>query len=85
MKEVYSYNEIGTLLDQGMNTVFTCSALLRVSVKKPSDQSDTIKVSINLLIGDYSIGVFKCTYKNLLDMLVAFDINEQKEIWEVPT
>ena len=83
MKEVYSYTEVGALIEQRMKTIFTRSALVRVNVTKPSDKSDTIKVSINLLIGDYSIGVFKCTYKNLLDMLVAFDINENEEIWEV--
>ncbi len=83
MKEVYSYSEIGTLIEQRMKTIFTRSALVRVSVMKPSGKSHTIKVSINLLIGTYSVGVFQCTYKNILELLEAFDINENEEIFEV--
>lgn len=83
MKEVYGYNELGTIIEQGLKTVFTRPALLRVSVVKPSDKSHTIKVSVNLLIGDCSIGVLERKYKNILDMLVAFDINYNEEIWEV--
>ncbi len=85
MKIAYSYSEIGTLIDQGMKTIFTRPALVRVNVKKPSDKSDTIRVSINLLIGDYSIRVFECEYKNILDLLVSFDIDDKEEIWEVPS
>ena len=50
---------------------------------KPGGKSHTIKVSINLLIGTYSIGVFQCKYKNILELLEAFDINENDEIFEV--
>ncbi len=82
MKQVYSYSEVGALIEQRTKTIFTRSALVRVSVMKPS-KSHTIKVSINLLIGSYSIGVFQCTYKNILELLEAFDINENDEIFEV--
>jgi hypothetical protein len=85
MKIAYSYSEIGTLIDQGMKTIFIRPALVRVNVKKPSDKSDAIRVSINLLIGDYSIRVFECEYKNILDLLVSFDIDDKEEIWEVPS
>ncbi len=83
MKQVYSYSEVGALIEQRTKTIFTRSALVRVSVIKPSGKSHTIKVSINLLISSYSIGVFQCTYKNILEFLEAFDINEQEEIFEV--
>ena len=83
MKEVYSYSEIGTLIEQRMKTIFTRSAQVRVSVMKPSAKSHTIKVSMNLLIGSYSIAVFQSTYKNILELLEAYDINENEEIFEV--
>ena len=83
MKQVYSYSEVGALIEQRTKTIFTRSALVRVSVIKPGGKSHTIKVSINLLIGSSSIGVFQCTYKNMLELLEAFDINENEEIFEV--
>jgi len=83
MKLVYSYSEVGALIEQRTKTIFTRSARVRVSVTKPSGKSHTIKVSINLLIGAYSVGVFQCTYKNILELLEAFDINENEEIFEV--
>jgi hypothetical protein len=83
MKQVYSYSEVGALIGQRTKTIFTRSAQVRVSVMKPSGKSHTIKVSINLLIGTYSVGVFQCTYKNILELLEAFDINENEEIFEV--
>ncbi len=83
MKQVYSYSEVGARIEQCTKTIFTRSALVRVSVIKPSGKSHTIKVSINLLIGSSSIGVFQCTYKNMLEFLEAFDINEHEEIFEV--
>jgi len=83
MKQVYSYSEVGALIEQRTKTIFTRSALVRVSVMKPSGKSHTIKVSINLLIGSSSIGVFQCKYKNILELLESFDINENDEIFEV--
>ena len=83
MKQVYSYSEVGARIEQRTKTIFTRSAQVRVSVMKPSGKSHTIKVSINLLIGTYSVGVFQCTYKNMLELLEAFAINENDEIFEV--
>ncbi len=83
MKQVYSYSEVGALIEQRTKTIFTRSAQVRVSVMKPSGKSHTIKVSINLLIGSSSIGVFQCKYKNILELLESFDINENDEIFEV--
>jgi hypothetical protein len=83
VKSVYSYSEVGARIEQRTKTIFTRSAQVRVSVVKPSARSHTLKVSINLLIGSYSIGVFQCTYKNILELLEAFDINEHEEIFEV--
>ena len=83
MKQVYSYSEVGARIEQRTKTIFTRCALVRVSVMKPSGKSHTIKVSINLLISSSSIGVFQCTYKNMLEFLEAFDINENEEIFEV--
>jgi hypothetical protein len=83
MKEVYSYSEVGALIEQRTKTIFTRPAQVRVSVMKPSGKSHAIKVSINLLVGTYSIGVFQCKYKNILELLEAFDINENDEIFEV--
>ena len=83
MKQVYSYSEVGAHIEQRTKTIFTRSAQVRVSVMKPGGKSHTIKVSINLLIGSSSIGVFRCTYKNILELLEAFDINENDEIFEV--
>ena len=51
MKQVYSYSEVGALIEQRTKTIFTRSAQVRVSVLKPGGKSHTIKVSINLLIG----------------------------------
>jgi hypothetical protein len=83
MKQAYSYSEVGALIEQRTKTIFTRCAQVRVSVMKPSGKSHTIKVSINLLIGTYSVGVFQCTYKNMLQLLEAFAINENDEIFEV--
>ncbi len=83
MKQVYSYSEVGSLIEQRTKTIFTRSAQVRVSVMKPSGKSHTIKASINLLIGSSSIGVFQCKYKNILELREAFDINENDEIFEV--
>ena len=83
MKQDYSYSEVGALIEQRTKTIFTRSAQVRVSVMKPSSKSHTIKVSINLLIGSSSIGVFQCKYKNILELLEAFAINENDEIFEV--
>jgi hypothetical protein len=83
MKEVYSYSEVGARIERCTKTIFTRCAQVRVSVMKPSGKSRTIKVSVNVLIGTYSPEVFQCTYKNMLELLEAFAINENDKIFEV--
>lgn len=83
MKEVYSYQEIETLIDQGKQVVFTCYPEARVTAIQKHKESDTITVTIQIRIRDTCVGIVEYEYSSILAVLDAFDINESSEIWEV--
>ena len=83
MKEVYSYQEIGTLIDQRKPVVFTCHPVARVTAVQRHPELETITVTINLSIRDTCIGIMENEYPSQLALLEAFDLNDLEEIWEV--
>ncbi len=85
MKEVYSYQEIGTLIDQGEQASFTRHIVAHVTVSQPNPDSEAVKVLILLSLGNYNIGVVEMEYTDISELLEAFDIDNKEEIWEVPT
>ncbi len=83
MKQVYSYQEIGTLIDQGRQVVFTCYPEARVSAVQKHPDRETITVTLNLCIQDTCVGSISDEYASILAVLDAFDIEELSEMWEV--
>lgn len=83
MKQVYSYQEIGTLIDQRRQVVFTCHPEARVSVIQKHQGSDTVTVTLNLCIRNTCIGIVSYEYASMLAVLDAFDIDDLDEVWEV--
>jgi hypothetical protein len=83
MKQVYSYQEIGTLIDQGKHVVFTCHPEARVSAVQQHPNNDTITVTINLSIGNTCVGIVSYEYASMLAVLDAFAIVDLSEMWEV--
>jgi hypothetical protein len=82
-KTVYSYQEIGTLLDQGRQGVFTCYPEARVSALQKHPESDTVTVTLTLSIRETCLGIVEDEYASMLAVLDAFDIEDLAEIWEV--
>jgi hypothetical protein len=83
MKKVYSYQEIGTRIDQGKQVVCTCYPQARESAVQKHPGSDTVTVTINLSIRDTYVGIVSYECASMLAVLDAFDIEELSEIWEV--
>jgi hypothetical protein len=83
MKELYSFQEIGTLIDQGQQAAFTCHPVARVTVTRRESEQETIHVTIDLLIGEYHIATFEEEYPSIETILEMFEINDLAEIWEV--
>ena len=83
MKEVYSYQEIGTLIDQGTSATFTRHIQARVTVSRPSSDSETVEALLLLSLGQYNIGLCEVEYEDISELLEAFDIDNKEEIWEV--
>ncbi len=83
MKEIYSYQEIGTLIDQGMQVAFTRHIQARVTVSQPSTESEAVKALLLLSLGQYNIGICEIEYQDISELLEAFDIDDKEEIWEV--
>ena len=83
MKELFSYQEIGTLIDQGTSASFTRHIVAHVSVSQPDPNSQTVKAIIHLTLGQYSVGIFEMEYEDLSELLEIFDIDDKEEIWEV--
>ena len=83
MKQVYSYQEIGTLIDQGKQVAFTATVQARVTAIQKHKESDEITVSIVLLVSEYVIAECETTYPRIDGLLDAFDIDDLAEIWEV--
>ncbi len=85
MKELFSYQEIGTLIDQGQQASFTRHIVAHVSVSQDSPSVETVKAIILLSLGKYNIGVAEMTYTDISELLEAFEIDDKEEIWEVPS
>ncbi len=83
MKQVYSYQEIGTEIDKGKSVVFTSHPVARVTAVKKSRKSELITVTIQLSIGDICIGIVENEFSSVLDVLEAFNINDLEEMWVV--
>ena len=83
MKQVYSYQEVGTLIDQGKRVVFTCHPEARVTAVQKHRDSDTVTVTIQFSIRDTCIGIVENEYTSIVEVLEAFDIDERIEMWEV--
>ncbi len=85
MKELFSYQEIGTLIDQGQQASFTRHIVAHVSVSQPNPNVETVKAIILLSLGKYNIGIVEMTYTDIAELLETFDIDDKEEIWEVPS
>lgn len=85
MKEVYSYQEIKTDVDQGEKVGFTAHPTVYVTAVRKSPESETIVVTFEIGIGSYVIGEFTSEYDTIEKLLDAFDIADHEEIWEVLT
>ena len=83
MKKGYSYQEIGTRIDQGKRVACTCYPQARVSAVQKHPENDTITVTINFSIRDTCIGIVSDEYASMRALLDAFDIEELSEMWEV--
>jgi hypothetical protein len=83
MKTVYSYQEIGTQIDQGKQVAFTRTLSAHVTAVQKSKESDEITVTIVLIVGEYVIAELETTYPRIEALLDAFDIGDLEEIWEV--
>lgn len=83
MKEVYSYQELGSLIKQG--TPVTC--LLQVEAHVTAIQlcpdRDRITAVIQLSLGNFFLGEVECEFPTIALLLDAFGIHEQAELWEV--
>ena len=85
MKEIYSYQEIKTDLDQGEKVGFTAHPTVYVTAVRKSPGSEPISVTFEIGIGSYVIGEFTSEYDAIEKLLDAFDIADHEEIWEVLT
>jgi hypothetical protein len=85
MKELFTYQEIGTLIDQGTSATFTRHIVARVTVTQPTPDSETVKALLLLSLRQYNIGVVEMEYTDISELLEAFDIDDGEEIWEVPS
>ncbi len=83
MKEVYSDQEIGTLIDQRKTVAFTCHPEARVTVVQKHPDLETITVTTRLSIQGECVGIVEYEYASILAVLEAFDIGDLSEIWEV--
>lgn len=83
MKEVYDYQEIGTLIDQGRRVIFTCHPEVRVSCMQKQPDSEVISVTLMVEIGDTCVGIIENQYPSMHILLEAFAIDDLSEIWEV--
>ena len=83
MKQVYSYQEIGYLIDQRKQTAFTCHPEARVTVVQRHPDLETITVTIQLFIANACIAILTNEYPSMVAVLDAFDINDLDEIREV--
>ncbi len=84
MKELYSFQEIGTLIDQGEQASFTRPIQAHVTVSQLQG-SERIQAILLLSLGQYNITVCEREYEDIAELLEIFDIDDGEEIWEVPS
>jgi hypothetical protein len=82
-KTIYSYQEIGTLIDQGRQVIFTCHPVVRVTAVQKKPNSDLITVTLVVSIGETCVGIMENEYASIYALLEAFNIGDLDEIWEV--
>ncbi len=80
MKQVYSYQEVASLIEQGQPVTCTCPITARV--KLCQQEGERVIVTITFFLRDTSIGMIEDEYASLIEVLDAFDIDEAAEIWE---
>ena len=83
MKQVYSYQEIRPLIEQGKEVTVTCHLHAEVTAIQKRPASDTITATLHLLVGEDVIAIVKSEYPSLVGLLDAFAIDETCEQWEV--
>ena len=83
MKELYNFQEIGTLIDQRQQASFTRHIVARVTVSQPNPESGAVKALMLLSLGQYNIGICEIEYEDIAELLDIFDIDDGEEIWEV--
>ena len=83
MKEVYSYQEIRHLIEQGKEVTVTCHLHAEVTAIQKRPASDTITATLHLLVGEDVIAVVESEYPSFVSLLDAFAIDETCEQWEV--
>jgi hypothetical protein len=83
MKQVYNYQEIGNLIEQGKRVLFTCHPEARVTAVQKQRDSDIITVTLQISIRDTCVGIVEDEYDSIVAVLEAFDIDDLTEIWEV--
>ncbi len=83
MKQVYSYQEIGTEIDRGTPCIFTCHPQVRVTCIQKQPDSEIITVTLIVSVRDTCVGIMQSEYASITNLLDAFDIDDQAEIWEV--
>lgn len=85
MKELCSYQEIGTLIDQGEQASFTRHHIVAHVTVNQSPDSDRIQAVMLLSLGQYNITVVEMEFEDIAELLERFDIDDGEEIWEVPS
>ncbi len=83
MKQVYSYQEIRPLIEQGKEVTVTCHLHAEVTAIQKRPASDTITATLHLLVGEDVIAVVESEYPSFVSLLDAFAIDEYAEQWEV--
>lgn len=82
-KTVSSYQEIGHEIDSRKMVVFTSHPTARVTVQQRPWPDSSVKITINLSIGDTCVGIMENEYANMLAVLDAFRIDDLEEVWEM--
>ena len=85
MKQVYNYQELAHLIEQGKTAAFTHPLSAQITAVQMSHKRDDITVTMALMVGGYVIGELESTYSRMESLLDAFDIDDRSEVWEVLT
>ncbi len=80
MKQVYSYQELASQIEQGQTVSFLSPLTARVRLCQQDEKR--VIVTITFFLRDTSIGMIEDEYASIIEVLDAFDIDEAAEIWE---